>query len=418
MAGSRQLTYHSGGSDAPAYDLLARGLLAHNGLSYAGQPTAFRPPGYPLLIAGIIAVSNAHYLEVIRLLQIILGLVTVGICSAAALSLFSLEAAEAGLILGLFLPTLIFPTAQLLTECLSAFLSSLFFYCLVKQFQEAGIGSAIGLGLTSGLGSLIRFNAAALPLVAGWAVFRTRNRNSTWLRCTLALLLPMLIVLPWLIRNEVVFHGHVLFSTQSGPNAVQGVLTPEGRTQVGDTDRLINTMGWSLSQLETNNSSRLSLGSEAELNQRAWHTVPRLWKQEGLNAIPLLGKKVGNFWLSLDQLRDTGSFSSQDRLIRAAGVLAYWIVLAFAVEGWLRLRRARPGLAYMLLTYAIGITVLHLPLVMNTRVRIPLLDPLVVILSGAGLVRFLDWIRNNGSSLALSCLVARPSKTRFPAEEA
>jgi len=307
------------------------------------------------------------------------------------------EAAQSGLILGLFLPTLIFPTAQLLTECLSAFLTSVFLFFLVKQLQDADISSARGLGLTAGLNALIRFNSAAFPLIAGWAVFRTHHRNSPRLRGALVLTLPMLMALPWLVRNEVVFHGRVLFSTQSGPCAVEGVLTPEGRTQPGDTEKIMKAIGWSWSQLETNNSSRLSLGSEAELNQRAWQIVPRLWKEEGWDAIPLLGKKIGWFWLSMDQLRDTGSLPFEDRLIRAGGVVAYWIVLALAIAGGRSLREAQPGLANMLLIYAIGLTVLHLPLYMNTRLRIPLMEPLVVILSGAGLVRVLDWTRNLGA---------------------
>ncbi len=397
-AGTHELTFLSGGSDAPVYALLANNLLTQQGFSYAGQPSAFRPPGYPLLLAGFIRVFGARYLLILRWLQFILGLLTIGICAAVASRLFHKQAARATLVFGLFLPTLIFSTAQVLTECIAALLTALFLLSLVRQFENADVRSAGGMGLAAGLESLIRFNAAALPLVAGWTVFATRSKRSPLLRGAVVLLLPVLIVLPWFVRNELVFHGHVLYSTHTGPNAVQGVVNTQGRTQLGDTPKLIAAMGWCLQDLETNDPSRLELPSEVELNRNALRVLPRLWREEGWHAIPLLGKKVADFWLSTDQVVDTHSLPLDERLLRAAGVLAYWIVLAFAVAGWFHLRRLRPGLASILLVYAIGLTVLHLPLVMNTRLRIPLMEPLVVMLSGAGWVQLVARMQHKKSS--------------------
>lgn len=390
-AGGTALTFHSGGSDAPAYDLLAKNLLSHRGFSYAGQPSAFRPPGYPLLLAGMMSISPRHYVLFVRWMQFVVGLLTVGVCSLAALRLFNRESAKATCIAGLFLPTLIFPTAQILTECLAAFLTSLFLLFLVGQQEDADRASAAGLGLTAGLESLIRFNAAALPLFAGWAIIHTRRKRSPLLRGAAALLLPLLLVMPWLVRNELLFHGRVLFSTHSGAVAVQGVVTPEGRTQPGDSETLLRTMGWTLPDLETNNPSRLSLPSEPDLNRSALRVVPELWKALGWKALLLLGKKVADFWLSADQIADTRSFSLTDQLTRLGGVLCYWAVLGLAVAGWFSLREARPALTSSFLIYAVGLTVLHLPLTMNTRLRIPFLEPLLVILAGAGLVRFVSW---------------------------
>jgi hypothetical protein len=34
--------------------------------------------------------------------------------------------------------------------------------------------------------------------------------------------------------------------------------------------------------------------------------------------------------------------------------------------------------------YAVGFTLLHLPFVMNTRLRIPLMEPLIIVLAGVG----------------------------------
>jgi 4-amino-4-deoxy-L-arabinose transferase-like glycosyltransferase len=394
LAGNQHPTFLSGGSDAPAYILLANNLLDHKGFSYAGQPTAFRPPGYPLFVAGAMAVFGHEYLAGLRWLQFFLGLLTAAVCARVALRLFGYEAAWATFVVSLFLPTLTFSTAQVLTECLCALLTALFLLFVIHQHENADPRAAVGIGLVAGLELLIRFNAAALPVFAVLSMFRNRCKQRLILRTAAIVLLPLLIVLPWFIRNQIVFRGQVLYSTHGGPNAVQGVVSPQGRTQPGDTQKLQAAMGWNLSQLETNDPKRLVLPSEVELNRHALGVIPNLWRNEGWNAVPLLLQKIADFWLSTDQLLDTKSLSWQERLIRAAGVLSYWVVLAFAVVGLLQLRKNSPDIASMLFVYAAGFTVLHFPFVMNTRLRIPLMDPLVVILAGEGLLRFVAMLRH------------------------
>ena len=386
-AGNTGLTFHSGGSDAPAYDLLARNLVNHRGFSYAGMPSAFRPPGYPILIAAAMSLSAKHYVLCIRLAQLALGLLTVGICYHAATDLFGAKAGRLSCMAGLFLPTMIFPTAQILTECLATLLTASFLFFLIRQEKDSDLGSAVGLGVTGGLETLIRFNSAVLPAYALWTVLQTRRNKSALLRGALVILLPTLILLPWLVRNEVVFGGRVLFSTHGGINAVEGVVAPEGRSQGDDSFKRKQAVGWYFPQLETNDPSRLALPSEPDLNQSAMQVVPGLWKELGWKALPLLARKVGYLWLSTDQLLGTKSFSITDRFLRIVGVICYWVVLGLAVSGWFRLRETRPVLASIFLTYIVTLTLLHLPLVMNTRLRIPLLEPLFVILAGGSRVK-------------------------------
>jgi hypothetical protein len=287
------------------------------------------------------------------------------------------------LLIGLFLPTLVFTTAQVLTECLAAFLTAVFLRSLIFQITRKDSRSAWTMGWTAGIESMIRFNAAALPVFAGLAIWKSMGRRGGK-NLAIALGIPLLIVSPWLIRNEIAFHGEVLYSTQGGPNAVQGVLTTQGRTQPGDSETLRKNLGWELHQIETNDSSRLLWPSEAALDRRAIAIVPALWERQRWHAFPLVLKKLADFWLSMDQLAATTSLPVPERAIRFGGVLAYWAVLVLAMFGWSTLRRTNEPVAVMLAIYAAGFTVLHLPLVMNTRLRIPLLEPLFVILAGLG----------------------------------
>ncbi|HTZ75387.1 MAG TPA: hypothetical protein VMB47_15805, partial [Candidatus Aquilonibacter sp.] len=68
------------------------------------------------------------------------------------------------------------------------------------------------------------------------------------------------------------------------------------------------------------------------------------------------------------------------------GVLFYWALLALGIAGWLKLRALRPELAYIFLFYAIVVTILHIPFNMNTRLRMPFIDPWLAVLAGAGLL--------------------------------
>jgi len=256
-ADSRQPTFLSGGSDAPVYVLLAQNIVAGKGFAYAGQPSAFRPPGYPLLLAGSQLLFGSQYITAIRYLQLVIGLLTIFICARISSRISGSEAERLTTIVGLFLPTLIFFTAQLLTECASTFLTALFLWLLVDQQENGDLRSACGLGVLAGLESLIRFNAAVLPVFAAAAVVQSRKRTAMLTRIVSIVTLTVLVVTPWFVRNERVFHGQVLLSTQTGANMVQGVLTSQGRTQPGDTEKLNVAMGWSFQNLETNGTQRL-----------------------------------------------------------------------------------------------------------------------------------------------------------------
>ena len=73
-------------------------------------------------------------------------------------------------------------------------------------------------------------------------------------------------------------------------------------------------------------------------------------------------------------------------MARSAGVVFYWALLALGIAGWFKLRALRPELAYIFLFYAILVTILHVPFNMNTRLRMPFIDPLLAMLGGAGLL--------------------------------
>src|SRR5690348_4789713 len=88
ISGNALQTPWSGGSDTGAYVLLAQNLLGGKGYTYAGQPTAFRPPGYPLLLAAFMEFFGKHYIVAMRGFQFLEGLAIVFLCAAMAGRIF------------------------------------------------------------------------------------------------------------------------------------------------------------------------------------------------------------------------------------------------------------------------------------------------------------------------------------------
>ena len=102
-----------------------------------------------------------------------------------------------------------------------------------------------GLGCAVGLGSLTRFNLALLAVVALCVVFFQKDGLPQMAGAWPSLvLLPLIIISPWLIRNWRVFHGAALFSTHGGLDALEGVVTPQGRALPGDAEKLRAEVGW------------------------------------------------------------------------------------------------------------------------------------------------------------------------------
>ena len=384
LPGDGMRTPWGGGGDTAAYVLLAQNIASGRGYAYGGWPTAYRPPVYPMALAGLLRVFGTHALSVMRGLQFCAGLLVVYLCAAMAQRIFGKQAKRAALLIALFCPTLVFMTGEILSETIAALCTAAFFYLLVLYWQKPSWLILSGASLVAGAATLVRFNMVLFGIVLLAAIFLRKSSLSTGRGVALAILLPVLVVSPWLIRNFVVFHGALLLSTESGPTAVMGILAPQGRAVPGDSERLQNNLGWlPPNDIETNDASRNRLPSEAVLNRRAWGVAFSLWKNAGWALVPLTLRKFSYFWLSTDQLLSMESFRKVVRMGRAGGVVVYWGLLLLAIAGWFQLRSRFPAVAHLFLFYCVLATILHAPFNMNTRLRVPLIDPLLPVLASA-----------------------------------
>jgi len=389
LPGDGMRTPWGGGGDTAAYVLLAQNIASGKGYAYAGWPTAYRPPVYPLALAGLLRVFGTHALSVLRGLQFCAGLLVAYFCAEMAERIFGKQAKRVALLIALFCPTLVFMTGEILSETAATLCTAAFFYLLVRYWQNPSWIVLSGAAVIAGISTLVRFNMALFGIVLVAAILLRKPNLSTGRSVAVAVLLPVLVVTPWLVRNFIAFHGALLLSTESGPTAVMGILAPQGRAMPGDSERLYSNLGWlPPNDIETNDASRNRLPSEAILNRKAWGVAFGLWKNAGWKLVPLTLKKFSYFWLSTDQLLSTESFRRIVRIARAGGVAIYWGLLTLAFAGWLHVRARIPAAAHLFLFYCVLATVLHAPFNMNTRLRVPLIDPLLPVLASAGWLGF------------------------------
>lgn len=208
--------------DAFRYDFAARSLAEGNGYVHLnGEPTAFWPPGYPLLLAAAYKVFGAS-VGVAQLLNVILGTATVGLVYLIGRRALGAQPALVGASIVAAFPSLVFFTAVTLSEITFTFLVLLAVYLLLLEARPEQGGSRdlrllLGAGLVIGFASLVRGQALLLPIVLVPFWLRSGIGTSNIADKLVALALGIgLIVAPWTIRNVVEMESPVLISTNAG----------------------------------------------------------------------------------------------------------------------------------------------------------------------------------------------------------
>jgi len=385
IPGNSVRTPWSGGGDMDAYVLLAHNLVSGYGYTYAHLPSAFRTPGYPLFLATTIELFGDHFAFAARSLQVLAGFLAAYFCMKASRIYFGNESAKAALLAALCFPTLVYFSGEILTEGLTSFFLALFFWALAEDTVRPNWWTAAAMGLVVGFGSLVRANLAVLGVVALAAAWISRPVRNVRLQLIVIPVCAVLVLAPWIVRNWIVF-GRPLISTESGAAALVSVVNPEARLMAGWDEQMRQMIGFVVpNQLETNGPERLAIGSEIEMNQQCWRKTRELLSKMSWGTLARWTLvKWETYWLSTDQLIQPGRISKLNRALHFGAVVFYWALLGLACCGWWELKKTRPQIAAVLLGYAILLTLLHTPFVMNSRIRTPLVDPLIAVLAGGG----------------------------------
>jgi 4-amino-4-deoxy-L-arabinose transferase-like glycosyltransferase len=228
--------------DEPIYDEIARHVLAGDGYYYRDGPWVWKPPGWPVTLAGIYAALGDGRRTVVACQGLFdAGTALLAAWVAARIAGRRSAGALAFLFIVLWPPfwreSRILQTEPLFTLSVAATLAATYRFVRARTWSAAFLA-----GVCGGLSAMVRPNGL-VPLgglLLGWLVLR---RASAWphARKLAAVVLGTALVLaPWTIRNAVVFHAFIPVSTGGGELFYMGS-TPE-------TDgRWIPSVWWRLS---------------------------------------------------------------------------------------------------------------------------------------------------------------------------
>ncbi len=225
--------------DAWDYDRYARAISTGNGYPDSkrlGRATAFRPPGYPLLLAGTYVVTGvrdapeADRILAGRLLGVGIGVGTVALIGLLAAQVWGRRVALVAMAVGAVYLPLVFVQGSVMSEPLFALL--LLAACVAAM---AARGSphryrwVVAAGVLAGLTVLTRANALVLLAPLAFAVWRAPRVSWRALGPPAVLVaVAVLTISPWSIRNAVVFDRFLPLTTQLG-SAMAGTYNEEAR---------------------------------------------------------------------------------------------------------------------------------------------------------------------------------------------
>ena len=184
--------------------------------SEAMQATAYRPPAYPLLLAGLWKVVGVHATSA-KLLNVALGTATIPLVYAVGRQIFDRRVGLIAAGVYAVLPSAIVWLALTHSEALFTllFLAALW---LILSMQKQRAAGALVLGVLVGLATLTRGQGMLLVPVALLVWVARDGWLPSFRQIGLVMIVAALVITPWTVRNWVVMDAPILISTNTGFN--------------------------------------------------------------------------------------------------------------------------------------------------------------------------------------------------------
>jgi 4-amino-4-deoxy-L-arabinose transferase-like glycosyltransferase len=206
--------------DPASYDLLARGLAQGHG--WVLGSSAYRPPAYPFFLAGVyllVGIPHGNFTDVRLVQALVLSTVTVGLLGLMAKQVAGRTPALIVMAIAAVYDPLVVVGTALLTESL--------FVTLVLGATNSALHAhraakprrwIVLAGLLAGLAALTRGNGIVVGLALAFVVWGpghgTRRRRA-W-RPVALLVVMVLTIAPWTIRNAIAQHAFIPVTTELG----------------------------------------------------------------------------------------------------------------------------------------------------------------------------------------------------------
>jgi 4-amino-4-deoxy-L-arabinose transferase-like glycosyltransferase len=379
--------------DAVDYDTHARSIAEGRGFSKTlahGRPTAFRPPGYPYFLGGVYKVLGVERapaprrLRVARIAQAFVGTAIVALAGVLAAQLWGWGVGLVALALSaIYVPLITVGGAVMSEPLFDAFMLGSLVAAMHHRRSPHRYRWAIVAGFVGGLAILTRANAFVLLLPLAWAVWDGRpwrSRGALGPPAVLVLV-ALLALVPWTIRNERELHAFVPVSTQFG-SALAGTYNDAVRA---DTQNPAAWQGLKHIPDYAQLWAKIDVTPEPVLERELRAAAFRYIRKH-----PTFVLKVG-WWNSrrmldlagLRRSRATAATITIDHRWADRGIVCFWTVAGLALLGAFT-RRARRAPPYIWLVPALMFLSVIFLVVETPRYRTPI-DPFLVLLATAAL---------------------------------
>ena len=361
--------------DGLEYDSFAASLQKeHAYLNQWGNPSAYRPPGYPVFL--LLCGRNS---TVLRIVQSLLGAFTALLAYLAGKKTIGRKGGLLAAALTAIYPLYVYAAVTYYpTVLLTLFLCAIFIL-LVEGKRQKSIKKLFTAGILSGFAILTKGSfLPAMLLAAVWLAAEKREGENSGggpplrlrLRDTMVFIIPVLIIIGlWGLRNYRALESFRPLSTNSGYNfwlgSYPGVEADTGNRKLPG-------------QREEELSIRKSYYGEVELDRAFLRKGLEHVREDPGRFAALAVSKALNFW------RFYPSPMTRELKLweKAASALSYGAVLILGLYFLLTRLRSSPEARLILLIF-IGHTAVHALFISKVRLRLPL-DSLLIICAAGG----------------------------------
>ena len=171
-------------------------------------PSAYMPPGYVFFLAAMFSLfgEGLFTFVLVQCVHALLGgLSCIGLCKLAN-TVFSKEVGAVSALLMASYPPLIYIVAEAHPISIYILLNILLVLVLLRLPGNKRLSWIVLAGVLAGILTLFRSEMSILvPLLALWLFFNLSNTQRIW-KPVLFIVVAVLIIAPWTIRNYLVFH--------------------------------------------------------------------------------------------------------------------------------------------------------------------------------------------------------------------
>jgi len=330
------------------YEPIVTNLLSGNGFALQpGHPTAGRPPVYPLLLAGVRTVLGSPQWSVL-VLQAMAGALVVGLIFLLASLLLGRRAGYLSAALGIVSPDLVAYSLFNLSDMTNLALFLVGSVLVLVTMRSGGWLCAVLLGLVLGLGALTKEMAACLILV--WPVVLVFQRDPGGRRrlkaAGLILAVALLTLVPWWVRNWMVFHEVVLLTTTGSANFYQGTVI-HSRPYTGGYTYTEIGRGWSTREREAEVAERIRETRTRHDRDRAFiEAAAENIRSDPWGQVVHMGRKFLFLWSPVVGPRHAAR-AGWAAVLWAVAVW-YYCLLTLALVGFWCLRKSREIVAVLM----------------------------------------------------------------------